>query len=104
MCPLGVYENISIAITRPRLRERHLLMPAVHTANGVGLNREGQVLRHAALSPPDALGIRIGTGERTWSFNLPDKPFPRLLLRDFHNVGTVAIARRVLAPTPAAEV
>src|SRR5262249_50628872 len=84
--------------------QRHFLMPAVHAANGVGLNGKRQVLRHAPFAPPDPLRIRIVAGERDWPFDLPDKPFSWFWLRDLHNVGTIAIARGILTRTPAPEV
>src|SRR5262249_25772253 len=51
---LGIHEDIAVAIARQGRGERYLLVPAVHTADGIGLDGEGEVLGYASLPPPDA--------------------------------------------------
>jgi hypothetical protein len=47
-------------------------MPAVHSAYGIGMNWEGQVLMHAAFLPEDSLGVGIVALERFDDFDLTE--------------------------------
>ena len=49
--PVGVYENIGIAIPSARFGHSDFLMPAMLTADWVWLDRKGQVLMHACIFP-----------------------------------------------------
>src|SRR6185295_18896122 len=56
---VGVHEDVAVAVVAARLRHGDLLVPAVLAADGVGLHREREVLVHAAVLPPHALGVRV---------------------------------------------
>src|SRR5271166_3614904 len=49
-------------------------MPAMHAADGIGMNWEGDVLMHPGIAPPDSL--RLGVGAIVWrnAFQLAHLP------------------------------
>src|SRR5947208_3076965 len=66
----GVDVNISVTIVSARFFQRDALMPAVHAAHWVGLDRKREVLVHAHFGPPDARTIGIGARERRDALHL----------------------------------
>ena len=52
--PIGVDENVAIAILGGSFAHRNFLMPAMLPANRIRLNGEGQVLMHAGIFPMNA--------------------------------------------------
>ncbi len=61
---LGVDGDIAVGVVRCGPAHPDRLVPAVHPGNGVGVYGEGEVLVHADVGPPDALGVRVGRGKR----------------------------------------
>src|SRR5688572_17085711 len=45
---VGVHDDVAIGVTLTSFLDRHALMPAVHAADGVGLDREREILMHTA--------------------------------------------------------
>src|SRR5947209_8736425 len=54
--------------------DRHLLVPAVHAADRVGMDGEGQVLMHTALAPENAGRVWIIALKRLDAFQLTHAP------------------------------
>src|SRR5439155_305378 len=63
--PIGVHDDVAVAIVGARPRDGHLLVPAVLAAHGIGLDREGQVLVDARVLPPDPGGVGVVAHERS---------------------------------------
>src|ERR1700676_566370 len=61
--PIGVDENVAIAILHASFAHRNFLMPAMLPANRVRLNREGQVLMYAGILPVNPRRIGVTTFE-----------------------------------------
>src|SRR5260370_5501639 len=59
--------NVAIAVRAFCLASAHALMPAVHAGNWIGVDREGQVLMHADIAPPNAQAVRIARFVRSRS-------------------------------------
>src|SRR5207237_10098786 len=93
---------VAIPIVRFRPIETYSLMPAVHAAHRIRLNREREVLMHPHLAPPDPLGVRVAAAERTRAVNLPHAITP-LLARDCHERRGRPRAAGLFVQTPAAE-
>src|SRR5947199_10314832 len=51
--------NVAVTVRRFSFAHPHRLMPAMHSGNWIGMNREGQVLVHADIVPPDSQSIGI---------------------------------------------
>jgi hypothetical protein len=63
-----------------------------------------QVLRHAAVAPPESLRVGVVAFEWLWSALLAEVPFTSVLLRDRDNVAAPAVTVGVLFASPAADV
>src|SRR5688572_439775 len=99
---MGIDQHVAILIAVLRFLYTHLLMPAVHAADRVRVNGEGEVLMHATLFPPDALRIRVFTLERLHAFKLAHFPFavPQLLQVNERRSPTVCAFGFFSTPTP----
>src|SRR5258707_15890095 len=51
--------NVAIAVAAFGWAHAHGLMPAVHAGNRIGMDREGQVLMHADIAPPNPQTVRV---------------------------------------------
>ena len=60
--PFEIDENVPVAILLPSGFNRDFLVPAVHAADRVWLNGEGEVLIDSCFIPPDATRIGVITG------------------------------------------
>ncbi len=54
ICFTGINVDVAIRIFRVSRFNRYFLVPAMHATDGIRVDREGQVLVHAALAPEDA--------------------------------------------------
>ena len=79
---VGIDVDIAVPIARPRRRHRHPLVPAVHPAHLVRLHREGEILVHSPVGPPDALRVRVLAlvGPDPFDAAEPEAPGGKLLL------------------------
>jgi len=73
-----VHFDVTVPIVGPSLFQRHALVPAMHAADRIRLNRESQVLVYANLVPPDAAAVGVAALERTRSMHL-SHPVPSTL-------------------------
>src|SRR5438093_1004430 len=102
--PVGVDDDVPVAIVRARLRDRHLLVPTVLAAHGIGLHREGQVLVDARVLPPDPRGVGIVARERSHALELAHPPLPALDLLELDERGGPPLATRRAMKPPAPQV
>ena len=79
------------------------LVPAVHSADGVRLDRESQVLVHADIAPPDALAVGVVAGEGARAVDL-SHPVGARFARDRHERRRVARTARLFLQAPASQV
>src|SRR5438552_10608341 len=100
----GVDEDVAVAIVRTGLGHGHLLVPAVLTADGIGLHRERQVLVHARFLPPDPLRVGIVALERSDAVHLAHPPLTRRVLTQVDERRAPALATEALVKAPAADV
>src|SRR5262245_5656338 len=56
------------------------LVPAVHARDGVGVDRERDVLMHPRVRPPNTLGVSISTGEPFDAFRAFHAPMLPLVI------------------------
>src|SRR5262245_7124979 len=54
-----VNQDIAISLIGARELEAHLLVPTMHSADGIGLGSKGEVLVNSGILPPDPLRIRV---------------------------------------------
>ena len=101
---LRIDADVAVAIRRPRLRDPHLLVPAVHSAHRIGVDREGEVLVHAHLAPPYALRVGVVALEGLDAVDLAHGVFPITLLIEANDGGGDPGRALVFAQTPAAQV
>src|SRR5262245_49942594 len=66
-----IHLDVSVSIVGPCTFEPDPLMPAMHTADRVRLNRKRQILVDPDLAPPDPLAVGIVAGEGTGPVLLP---------------------------------
>src|SRR3989454_1097370 len=102
--PIGVHDDVAVAIVGARPRDGHLLVPAVLAAHGIGLDREGQVLMDARVLPPDPGGVGVVAHERSHALELAHPPLPALDLLELDERAGPALASRVWMKPPAPQV
>src|SRR5579862_7282137 len=103
MRSIGVDENVAITIFRTGPTHCDFLMPAVLSADRVGLNGEGQVLMHACILPVHAGGIGIVAFERLNAVDLPHHPLAGLNFFQIDKSGGPTLAARIFLQTPASQ-
>src|SRR6266404_9781653 len=79
-------------------------MPAVHSAHGIGVDRECKVLMHAAFLPEDSLRVGIVALERLDAFDLTKPPPPIAQLIQIDKRGRPSVGALIILQSPAAEV
>src|SRR5437899_5435780 len=97
---IGVHDDVAVAIVGSRLGDRDLLVPAVLAAQGIGLDRERQVLVDARLRPPDPRRVGVVARERPDALPLAHPPLPALDLLEVDERGGPALASRVPVKSP----
>src|SRR5881392_1194683 len=97
---IGVHNDVAVAIVGSRLGDRDLLVPAVLAAQGIGLDRERQVLVDARLRPPDPRRVGVVARERPDALPLAHPPLPALDLLEVDERGGPALASRVPVKSP----
>jgi len=91
---------LSIAILRPGYFHHDFLMPTVHTADGIGVDRKGEILMYARVLP-DAIRTGIGAAKRGNAFHLAQPPLPGLHLLQICQRRRSSIAPGIFRQTPA---
>jgi len=81
---VGVNNNISISIISFCRLDPHALMPAVHSAYRVRMNRKRKILMHSAFLPEDSIRIRIIALEGFDAFYLTQSPTSIAQFIQFH--------------------
>src|SRR5579859_3883601 len=99
-----IHIYITVAIPRVSCLDLHLLVPAMHAADRVGMDREGQVLMHASLAPENASRVRVIALERTYSFQVPQAPYAIVFSPQRCQRRSPAIRAGARLQTPASEV
>src|SRR5262249_29712168 len=66
---LCIHCNVAVSIFARRSLDSHPLMPAMHSADGIGMHRESEILMHTGLAPEDALRIGIVAFEGLYVFD-----------------------------------
>src|SRR5437762_1955246 len=56
---LSVHVNVAVSVSGFSFADAHGLVPAVHSRNRIGMDREGQVLMHTDVAPPDTQSVRV---------------------------------------------
>src|ERR1700722_5423502 len=79
-------------------------MPAMRAADRIGLHREGQVLMHAGVLPPDSFRIGVLARKRLDAVDLPHHPAAGFKLVQVDERGRPTLAAEILAQTPSSEV
>src|SRR6185295_12266282 len=69
---VGVDFDVAVVVVGAGGLDVDALVPAVHAADRIGLDREGQVLVDAAVGPPDARAVAIGALPRLDVFDAAD--------------------------------
>ena len=70
----GIDKNVTVPVVRSCALQTHFLMPAVHTADRIRLNGEGQILMNTSIFPPDAFGIGVSARIRFDPMHLAHLP------------------------------
>src|SRR6266567_6022002 len=96
--------HITIAIVSMRGFNCDFLMPAVHPANGIRMNREGQVLMDATLAPENTGRVGVVALERTNAFQLTHTPGTILLFPQLYQGRRPAICACTCLQSPASKV
>src|SRR5260370_8229572 len=73
---IGIDVHITIAVLQVSCFYRHFLVPAMHAADRIGMDGEGQVLMPAALPPENARCVGIGALKRPYTLPLAQPPRP----------------------------
>src|SRR5437764_15239955 len=74
---VNVYVAVPVACFG--LADANGLVPAVHPRNGVGVNRESQVLVDANVGPPDARGVGVGRLVTGRAALAPERPLAAVM-------------------------
>src|SRR3989304_3753772 len=70
----GVDADVAVLVCREGWSDGHLLMPGVGAGDRVRVDREGQVLMDARVTPPHPRRIRIRGREWRHAFQPPQRP------------------------------
>src|SRR6202453_3235584 len=100
---IGVDENVPITILCAGFAHRNFLMPAVLSADWIGLNGEGQVLGRPCIFPMDTRRIRIVALEGLNAVDRPHHPLSRLNLLQIDQRCRPAFTTKIFFQTPASE-
>src|SRR5690349_12603308 len=103
MSLVRVDEDIAVAVRRLGFADAHLLMPTVHAADWVGMHGVCQILRHTAITPPQALRVGVVALERFGAALLAHEPLA-VAVRHGNNVRAPAVSVAILLPAPPAQV
>ena len=86
----GIDGDVAAGVAGLGTGHPHRLMPAVLAGDRIGVDRKGEVLVNAHVSPPDALCVRVARFERGYTRDAGQLPLGGLVSEDF----TVAMACR----------
>ena len=100
---IRIHKHIAIPVVGTCRFHAYLLVPAVHAAYRVRVDRERHVLMHAGILPPDAVRIRIVALERLHALKLTHKPLSLADILQVHKSRRPALAAVFLGESPASE-
>src|SRR5262249_36832705 len=103
MRDIGIDKYVAIAVAVESSGYSHFLMPAVLSANRVGLHRKDQILMNTCIFPMNPRRIRIAAGKRANAVDLAHLPLPRLDLLQIHQCGRPSLAATVFLQPPASQ-
>src|SRR5580704_1887996 len=100
---ISVHEDVTVAIPRACFAHRDSLVPAMLSADRVGLNGEGQILMYARIFPVDARRIGIVAFEGLNAMDRAHHPLPRFDLLQIDQRRGPAFTAKIFFQTPPPE-